>query len=779
MSAEVISNAAEGQGTGPAGGADEVAASLERYRELADAMPIIVWTARPDGYLDYYNARWYAYTGTTPGEGGDPSWEPVLHPDDLQRCLDVWYEAVSTGAPYEIEYRFKKAATGEYRWHLGRADPVKDASGAVLRWYGTCTDIHDRKVAEAGLHDLNQTLEGRVAAATQERDRVWRYSADLLAVANADGFLEQCNPAWEQVLGWTQQEIQATPFGELIHPDDRERTMAEAGGLSEASRTLHFENRFRTKSGEYRWLAWTATAENRRLYCIGRDVTAEKAALIELRAILDSTLDAIITLNPSGSIESVNRAAEAMFGYGFADLERRDVGVLMDLAPKTEGGFVDRLARSGISLQDGAVREVGVSRRDGSTFPADVALSQMTLVDGHHVVAVVRDISERNRLEQLKSEFVSTVRHELRTPLTSISGALGLVDAGAAGEVPASAKKLITIAANNAKRLVQLINDILDIEKIESNQLMLAREPVELRSLLEHVVGDLSGYTDSLGVRIEMAPGEKVVVDGDPNRLTQVLVNLVSNAVKFSPPQAPVEVSVSTEGGMARIAVRDHGPGVPEAFRSRIFEKFAQADSSDRRQKGGTGLGLAIARELVLRQDGRLHSSSTPGEGATFYVDLPLPGEVLASPEAEPILSASSGPPAESDMAPRPDDESLPIVLHVEDDRDLATLVAAALEGSASVINVGTLAEARRYLLTRSPSLIILDLGLPDGRGDSLLPGLRSRPETVPVVLYSAQDIGKATQDAVASAFTKARSSLSELVRAVNDLLPAAAERGA
>ncbi|MFJ5489164.1 ATP-binding protein [Hansschlegelia beijingensis] len=218
-----------------------------------------------------------------------------------------------------------------------------------------------------------------------------------------------------------------------------------------------------------------------------------------------------------------------------------------------------------------------------------------------------RDISERKRVERLKNEFVSTVSHELRTPLTSIAGSLGLLAGGAAGTLGDKARHLVAIAHSNSLRLVRLINDILDIEKIEAGRMTFEVRTVLVRELIEQAVGGLSGYAEDLGVRVEVAEGARgLMVRGDPDRLTQVVTNLVGNAIKFSPRGETVTVASAAEGDIVMIAVRDRGPGIPEAFQPRLFSKFAQADGSDTRRLGGTGLGLAIAREIVERHAGAI-----------------------------------------------------------------------------------------------------------------------------------------------------------------------------
>ncbi|MBI2262960.1 MAG: response regulator [Caulobacterales bacterium] len=593
--------------------------------------------------------------------------------------------------------------------------------------------------------------------------------------------------------------------------------------------------------------------------------TAERA-----RNAFESAGDAMITLNPSGSIETVNAAAESLFGYSADELDRRDVSLLLDLAHDGDGVFMSRLGASRRALAGGVVRELTGRRRNGESFPADVGLGVMNLPTGPHVVAVVRDISARRRVEELKEEFVSTVSHELRTPLTSIAGSLGLLAGGAAGPLPEKAARLVGIAHANSQRLVRLINDILDIEKIESGKLTLDLSIVDLGEIAGRSVEAMRGLADDLGVEITLTPAEPAPVRADPDRLMQVVTNLLSNACKFSPTGGTVTVSVDSRARIARLSVRDQGPGIPEAFRSRIFSKFAQADGSGTRAKGGTGLGLAIAREITERHGGRLWFESPPGEGATFHLELPLSsadptvpqdgprlliceddalaGEMLRQmleydgfaadvagtgdqtlraartgwyaavlvdlhlPDMDGValiralrddestrhlpVVVVSGNVADGqerggslevvDWLAKPFDQARlrsavnailqrrsnrPLVLHVDDDRDTLEVTASALGEIADLITADNLSVARRMLRERRPDLIILDLGLPDGSGLELLPDVDAAyGSTVPVVVYSAQEMDADLADRVDAVLVKSRTSLAGLTRMVRDL---------
>jgi signal transduction histidine kinase len=238
-------------------------------------------------------------------------------------------------------------------------------------------------------------------------------------------------------------------------------------------------------------------------------------------------------------------------------------------------------------------------------------------------LVLVRDISERKAIERLKDEFVATVSHELRTPLTAIHGALGLVSGGVAGALPTQAHTMVEIALNNSDRLIRLINDLLDIQKIDAGQFDIQRSPLALLPLLERTIAANSAYGHQFGVAFRLECANTIVVSTDADRLMQVLTNLLSNAAKFSPAGDTVVVRVARYQQQVRIAVIDHGPGIPLAFQAKLFHKFAQADGSNTRRSGGTGLGLSIAKKLIERLGGRIGFETAAGVGTTFYVELP------------------------------------------------------------------------------------------------------------------------------------------------------------
>jgi signal transduction histidine kinase len=262
-------------------------------------------------------------------------------------------------------------------------------------------------------------------------------------------------------------------------------------------------------------------------------------------------------------------------------------------------------------------------------------------IDTRGMLRALRYAGERKRLEQLKDEFVSTVSHELRTPLTSIAGSLGLLVGKSAGALPKPVERLLEIAHTNSQRLVRLINDILDIEKLESGLVAFNLRRLEVRPLIEETVESIKEFARSLGVGVRIEADAAVgEVWADSDRFSQIMSNLLSNAVKFSPSDSEVVVTIEQVFEQIRISVRDHGPGISAEFKPHVFERFAQADATNARRKGGTGLGLSIVKGIVDRLGGKVDFADAPGGGAIFNVELPVWHD--GRMQGEPTMSSAS-----------------------------------------------------------------------------------------------------------------------------------------
>lgn len=256
--------------------------SEARFRALTQAIPNQVWTAKPDGMLDWFNERVYQFSGHVHGELDGEKWATIVHPDDVAAAAEHWQEALQARQPYETEFRLRRA-DGRYRWHLARAVPIADEEGHTVRWIGTNTDIEEQRETRAKLEVLNQTLEERVAERTADRDRMWRLSTDIMLVAGFDARITAVNPAWRKVFRWEEEELVGRSFIDLIHPDDKQATLAEVGKLADGTTTFSFENRYQTRDGSYRTVSWTAVPDDAFIHAVGRDVTEERESAAALR----------------------------------------------------------------------------------------------------------------------------------------------------------------------------------------------------------------------------------------------------------------------------------------------------------------------------------------------------------------------------------------------------------------------------------------------------------------------------------------------------------------
>lgn len=344
-----------------------------------------------------------------------------------------------------------------------------------------------------------------------------------------------------------------------------------------------------------------------------------------LRAIVDNTIDGLITIDRHGILLGYNHGCEDIFGYTSSEAVGQNIGLLLSKFDADQiNGFLDDYAGSGQSQFARVRREITGRHKCGQPIDIEVAIVEVKIEGGVLFSSIVRDITEQKKVERMKSEFVSTVSHELRTPLTSIMGSLGLIRAGALGALSEQSEKMINVAYDNGARLALLINDILDFEKIEAGRLKFNKQSENLKALVEQAAQQDAAYALRHGVTLifDDVPSD-IVVETDPHRFGQVMDNLISNATKFSQKGGQVRIAAKLTGNTVRISVADQGPGIPAAFRESIFKKFAQADSSDARQKGGTGLGLSIAKAIVEQLGGEIGYETKTGAGTTFYFDLP------------------------------------------------------------------------------------------------------------------------------------------------------------
>ncbi|MCH8542636.1 MAG: PAS domain-containing protein [Alcanivorax sp.] len=661
----------------------EVAAQRRRLDSLMSSAPAVIYSAGVrDRQITYISPNFKSLLGySATDEMRDVRWwRERVHPDDLPgiRNLDweTWGSDQHTGV-----YRFRHA-NGTWRWLEDRCRVIKDADGVARERVGSLADVTERVLLEQRFKHEQQramlALEGANLGLWE-----WHLNSDDIVF----------NERWAEMLGYAQDEVSRSmrASNEMVHPEDRVRVQqALVEHLKGNTPDYQCEYRMQHKAGHWVWILDRGRVverdESGRAIRAGGahlDITEQREARELLRESEEkfrslyeyAPIGIMLNRMDDGRFLEVNDAILAMTGYTEEVLLQKS---FWDLTPEQfadeEAAYFETLLSCGTY----GPYEKELVRADGSRVPVQVNGTLILDRNGDPVVwTLVQDISERRRMEQLKSQFVSTVSHELRTPLTSIKGALGLISGGTFGELPEQVTQMVNIAAKNSERLTLLINDLLDIEKIAAGNMRFDMREQPLAPLLRQALESNKGYADEYQVtlRLDNQAGD-VLVNVDADRFLQVMANLLSNAAKFSPRDGEVSVIVVLREGQVRITVQDQGPGVPEHFRSQIFNRFTQADSSDTRIKGGTGLGLAITREIVEHMGGyvglesRNDKTATDGTGARFYFDLPcLPG--IRPRTAEQVLVVEYRP----DMAMR-----LAALLHDADyDVDIASDVQAAM----------------------------------------------------------------------------------------------------
>ncbi|KKO45068.1 hypothetical protein WG68_12470 [Arsukibacterium ikkense] len=335
-----------------------------------------------------------------------------------------------------------------------------------------------------------------------------------------------------------------------------------------------------------------------------------------LRAVTDNVLDAIVVTNDEGMIEDANLSCYRMFGYSKNSLQGLHWSMLLATPHSIEAIY------SATSAPEQEFEGLGL-RQDSSHFNLALSRTRLVLGQQQHQLLLIRDITERKRIEKLKNDFVATVSHELRTPLTAINGALGLAIGGALGDLNRPTQKMLSMAHSSCGQLNQLINDLLDTERLASGKMRFDTVAVDLVPVLEQSVTQIAAMQHQQKLVIDYDQHKAYLVMADRGRLSQVCLNLLSNAVKFSPANSVVTIKLTEQEQLIRVSIIDQGNGVSSEFLPQLFQRFAQADQQDSRQYAGTGLGLAISKALIEQMHGQI-GYQRQQQGSCFYFELPV-----------------------------------------------------------------------------------------------------------------------------------------------------------
>ena len=514
----------------------------------------------------------------------------------------------------------------------------------------TVIDVSERTRYLHELHEL-----------TELRQAILDSSNFSIICANSEGLIQIFNKSAERMLGYTEDEIVHKQTPAIFH--DVNEVIIRAVELSEelgmeiepGFDAFVAKSRIKREPDEHEWtyihkngtripvlLSVTAliNKDNDISGYLGMavDLREQKKQERQLhdnqeffRALYENSLDAHVQTDITKGFIGANAAALKLFGC--ADIDEFLALSPAELSPEyqSDGQLSSEkaLAMMITAMRTGSHKFEWLHQRvDGTQFDAEVVLVRMTIGGKDLLQGTVRDISERKRAEQIKNAFISTVSHELRTPLTSISGVLGLVEQGVLGAIPDAALSMIKMAHRNSLRLSDLINDLLDIEKLAAGQMIFEMQEQRLMPLIQQAVNSLTTYFLQFKVNCTINALIDPTIYVDERRIIQVLTNFLSNAAKFSYEGGQIEVVVKLLDGninpLVRVAVIDHGIGMQDNFKVKIFQKFSQEDTSDTRKKGGTGLGLAICKELIERMHGQIGFESNHNQGSCFYFDLPL-----------------------------------------------------------------------------------------------------------------------------------------------------------
>ena len=634
-----------------------------RYRALVEELPLVTYVSALDtpGFSTYVSPQLEDLLGYTPDEWlATPGlfWE-VIHPDDAERVRSEHRIGYGNAETFSTQYRLR-AKSGRDIWVEDQIRVIHDRDGKPMLAQGFLIDITARKSSELALTESESRFRGLVANIP---GTVFRCDID------SDWTMEFLSDGIEELVGYPSSDFidnRVRSFGSVVHPDDRARLEADVASSVADRRAYTTDYRVLHRDGSVRYVIEQGQAV---LNADGRvrldgaifDVTDRRLAEIErlkLAAIVESSDDAITSADLDGIVTSWNKGAEQMFGYTADEMVGHSGSVLVP-----EGDMTDSSTRIAAVVEMGEGRfEVTRRRKDGALIDIAVTMSAVRNNEGEvvGVAAIAQDITDRRRLEQereeftrelevrnerlleldrLKDEFVALVSHELRTPLTSIRGYLELVLDGEAGEVTDEQRQFLGVVERNANRLLELVGDLLFLAQIEAGKLSLEVGAVDLAAVAAESVETARPLAEDKEITLTLATSPLPLLAGDRARLAQLLDNLVSNAIKFTPEGGRVDVRASSSRGNAILEVRDTGMGIPAEEQEHVFERFFRTTRATEQAIQGTGLGLAISKAIVHAHGGRITLASSDGEGATFRVTIPIRAVQPVAPAREEIAS--------------------------------------------------------------------------------------------------------------------------------------------
>jgi PAS domain S-box-containing protein len=670
----------------------------------------------------------------------------LIVPADLQHEEDEVLRRVRAGEGVDHYETVRQTKSGTLVQISLTVSPIRAPDGTIIGASKIARDITQTKRLERDARHFASIVAS---------------SDDAIISKTLDGTVVTWNPAAERLFGYSAAEIIGQSI-RLIVPEDRQGEEDHVLSAVGRGETIdHFETIRQRKDGSLVPISLTvspirdATGTIVGASKIARDLTRTDRIhrdALRLAAIVESSDDAIVGKDLNSIITSWNAAAERMFGYAAADMIGKSVRLIIPDDRQHEEDNVLRRIRDGQRIEH---FETIRRRKDGTLFPVSLTISPICNERGTVIGAskIARDISDRLRADEerrrlletarsanrLKDEFLATLSHELRTPLNAIVGYSRMLYSGMLAGGEKQTKALETVV-RNAASLTQIVEDVLDVSRIVSGKLRLNVQAVELSQIVREAVETSQPAADARGIRLNVIVDQGTLVSGDPDRLRQVLWNLVSNAVKFSERGGRVDVRLERVDSHVEVTVTDTGIGIEPAFIPHLFERFSQADAGTNRVHRGLGLGLAISRHLVELQGGRISAHSEgPGRGSTFRIDLPVRGAEAPCGD-EPGVHPAAPDGAGALRVPRLDGIR---ILVVDDDQDALALSREILEVTgATVVTADSGQDALDKLAHGLTDILIADLGMPRMDGFELIARIRASGETaireIPAIALTA-----------------------------------------
>ncbi len=508
--------------------------------------------------------------------------------------------------------------------------------------------LMDNSVRLASNQPLNPPLDGNdetaaldsvfreMARALESASRrvrvVIENAADIICTIDDKSCISTISPSVKAVLNLDADEVIGMRVAELLDRDEAPVVLETIDQIKRnpGDQIEPFESKLRCKDGSFINVLWSVQwyEADRSLICVVHDITKRKQAELlmqeaeaRLRKILESIPIGLALINQCGKIELVNPTLKQMLGETEPDLISTNLTDILKLADLTSAVELQTIFDRASSRP----WEMALANSDGSVnLPVDVSITGIELMESQKFIALITDVRERHEIERLKQEFVSMVSHDLRTPLTAVQNFLELLSSGVY-EISEPAKTKLPALERSVDRLINLVRDLLDLDRLELGKLQLKLTQVSIDDVIQRSVESVDTVANQRKIKIE-TPDEEVATTllADRDRLVQVLVNLLSNAIKFSPEKETITVCADRTDQQIKIQVVDRGRGVPPEFKEAIFERFKQVASSDSHEKGGIGLGLPICRAIINEHGGEIGVESEDGKGSCFWFTLPI-----------------------------------------------------------------------------------------------------------------------------------------------------------